>query len=199
MNLVLAALSIPAGFVFANGAEWFLHKYQLHGRGTKKGGFWSFHWREHHRNARRNAHHDPDYELPLLRGWNGQTKEAAGLLLGAVVMAPSALVSPVFYATVLFCALEYYVKHKRAHLDAAWAREHLPWHYDHHMGPNQDANWCVTRPWFDLLLGTRIPYVGTEREAADIARDAERKARKEARAVATEEPSAAQEPAAATA
>ncbi|RYZ84400.1 MAG: hypothetical protein EOO68_31675, partial [Moraxellaceae bacterium] len=28
--------------------------------------------------------------------------------------------------------------------------------YDHHMNSNQDANWCVTRPWFDYVMGTRI-------------------------------------------
>lgn len=188
MNLALAAASIPAGILFANGAEWVLHKHWLHGQGKKKGGFWSFHWREHHRNARRLEHHDPDYELPLLRSWNGQTKEAAGLLFGALVLAPVAVFAPVFYATILACTLEYYVKHKRAHLDPAWARDHLTWHYDHHMGPNQDANWCVTRPWFDHLLGTRVPYVGTEREAADQARATQRAARKaeriEARATA---------------
>src|SRR5690349_15746488 len=49
-----------------------------------------------------------------------------------------------------------------------------PWHYDHHMGPNQHANWCVTRPWFDQLMGTREPYVGTEREQRDLERRARR-------------------------
>jgi hypothetical protein len=24
------------------------------------------------------------------------------------------------------------------------------------MNTNQDANWCVTRPWFDYIMGTRI-------------------------------------------
>ena len=24
------------------------------------------------------------------------------------------------------------------------------------MNTNQDANWCVTKPWFDYLLGTRV-------------------------------------------
>ena len=24
------------------------------------------------------------------------------------------------------------------------------------MNSNQDANWCVTKPWFDYLLGTRV-------------------------------------------
>ena len=125
MNLTLAAASIPAGILFANGAEWMLHKHWLHGQGKKKGGFWSFHWREHHRNAQRLEHHDPDYELPLLRSWNGQTKEAAGLLFGALVLAPVAVFAPVFYATILGSTLEYCVKHKRAHLDPAWARDHL--------------------------------------------------------------------------
>lgn len=32
----------------------------------------------------------------------------------------------------------------------------IPWHYDHHMNSNQDANWCVTKPWFDYLMGTRV-------------------------------------------
>ena len=63
-----------------------------------------------------------------------------------------------------FSAVRYYRVHKRAHRDPSWAREHLPWHYDHHMGPNQDANWCVTWPWFDWVMGTREHYVGTERD-----------------------------------
>ena len=45
--------------------------------------------------------------------------------------------------------------HRRAHLQPEWARK-IPWHYDHHMNSNQDANWCVTKPWFDYLMGTRV-------------------------------------------
>ena len=69
-------------------------------------------------------------------------------------------------------------------MDPEWARENLPWHYDHHMGPNQDANWCVTRPWFDDLMGTREPYAGTERESRDLAKRAARAARRRAHAAA---------------
>jgi hypothetical protein len=36
------------------------------------------------------------------------------------------------------------------------------------MGPNQEANWCVTRPWFDVIMGTRERWVGTEEEARQI-------------------------------
>ena len=35
----------------------------------------------------------------------------------------------------------------------------LPWHYDHHMGKNQNANWGVTTDWVDRLAGTRIKYL----------------------------------------
>ena len=49
------------------------------------------------------------------------------------------------------------------------------------MGPDQDANWCVTHPFFDILLGTRKPYVGTELEAKHRAA-AEERARKKAAA-----------------
>jgi sterol desaturase/sphingolipid hydroxylase (fatty acid hydroxylase superfamily) len=84
---------------------------------------------------------------------------------------PIAPVAPFFVGTLAYSSFRYYRVHKHAHLDPAWAREHLPWHYDHHMGPNQEANWCVTNPWFDEVMGTRRPYVGT----ADEARDEERR------------------------
>jgi hypothetical protein len=165
-------IGIPIGLVCANVSEWLIHKHVLHGLGRKRESFWSFHWHRHHRNARQTGGGDPDYTKPLLRGWNGQSKEAAGLVASAVLLAPIAPFAPFFYATMAWSALNYYRKHKRAHLDPEWAREHLPWHYDHHMGPNQHANWCVTRPWMDIVMGTRIPYVGTERERVDLARRA---------------------------
>jgi hypothetical protein len=58
------------------------------------------------------------------------------------------------------------------------------------MGPNQDANWCVTRPWFDQLMGTRVPYVGTERELSDYARRSAKLAGAAPRAEATARASA---------
>jgi len=103
-------------------------------------------------------------------------KEATAIGVGVLVGLPVCPVAPFFTATMWYCAYNYYRKHKRAHLDTEWARRHLPWHYDHHMGPNPDANWCVTRPWFDEILGTREPYVGTERERQDRIRRKERAA-----------------------
>jgi len=169
-------IGIPLGLLAANATEWLVHKYVLHGLGRDKRSFWRFHWHDHHRNVRRHDHVDPDYQRPLLSSWNGQSKEAVALVGAALAIAPLFPIAPFFVGTVAYSAVNYYRKHKRAHLDPAWAREHLPWHYDHHMGPNQHANWCVTRPWFDHLMGTREPFVGTEVEQRAAAKRARRPA-----------------------
>lgn len=174
-------IGIPLGFLYANAGEWFVHKYILHELGRRKRSFWSFHWLEHHRKARQHGFFDPDYQRPVL-GAHAQGKEALMLTLAAAAHLPLLPVAPFFTGTVLFCAWDYYRKHKRAHLDPEWAREHLPWHYDHHMGPDQDKNWCVTRPFFDLLMGTRVPYVGTPRELQERARAQRAAKRKKQRA-----------------
>ncbi len=47
--------------------------------------------------------------------------------------------------SVLYSAGNYYYIHRRAHLEPDWAMRKIPWHYDHHMNSNQDANWCMTQ------------------------------------------------------
>lgn len=153
-------IGIPLGLAYANAGEWFLHKYVLHGLGKKRRSFWAFHFHEHHRNSRRNGFQDPDYERPPL-GDHAQGRELAGLIALGVAHAPLLPVAPLFTLTVWGSAVHYYRVHKRAHQDPAWARTHLPWHYDHHMAPDQEANWCVTHPWFDQVMGTRVAWVGT--------------------------------------
>jgi hypothetical protein len=177
-------IGIPLGLLAANAGEWLIHKHVLHGLGRNKAGFWAFHWHEHHRNVRQNGHIDPAYRKSLL-GWHAQSKEALALAGAAVSVLPLAPIAPFFTGAVIYSIVDYYRKHKRAHLDPAWAREHLPWHYDHHMGPDQHKNWCVTRPWFDRIMGTRVPYVGTERERRDLARRAARATAAPAAAAAT--------------
>lgn len=97
------------------------------------------------------------------------------------MVAPTALISPGFTLGVWTSLINYYYVHKRSHLDPEWGYKYLPWHYDHHMGPDQDKNWCVTFPLWDYVKGTRVPYKGTEREKQDI----ERRQRKEASAAKT--------------
>ena len=176
-------IGIPLGLITANAIEWVVHKHVLHGLGKHKESIWAFHWHEHHRACRKNGHRDADYERPVWKG-HAQRKEALALVAGAAAVLPLAPVAPFFTGTIVYSAIHYYRVHKRAHLDPEWAREHLPWHYDHHMGPDQNANWCVTRPWFDHLMGTRVPYVGTERAARARARRATQSTHRPASAAA---------------
>lgn len=164
MALIETALvEIPLGLFYGNAMEWVIHKYLLHGLGKNKANFWSFHWHDHHRNARRNDMMDEDYQRPLKLS-EPPGKELASLILAAIVHAPLLLVAPFFTLTAWYCAFNYYRLHKKCHLDPEWGRENMPWHVDHHMGPDQDQNWCVTKPWFDLIMGTRVKYVGTPLE-----------------------------------
>lgn len=172
-------IGIPIGLLYANGAEWLIHKYILHGLGGKKKSFWSFHWHEHHRASRINDMLDEAYTT-----WKAKLDPRNKELIGVVVLAGSHLplfpVMPFFTGTVVYSAVNYYQSHKRAHTDIEWGKKNLPWHYDHHMGPDQHSNWCVTKPFWDNVLGTRKPYLGTQREL----RFRNRKARKKAQAAA---------------
>lgn len=162
-------IGIPLGLLSSNAVEWLIHKHVLHGLGRNPSSFWHFHLNEHHVAVLRTRGRDPAYEQSPFR-WNAQGRELFGLVLLAVPVAALLPVAPFFAGTLVYGGIKYYCRHRRAHLDPDWAREKLPWHYDHHMGPDQEANWCVTRPWFDNLMGTRRPYVGTEAEARKNAR-----------------------------
>ncbi len=159
-------LGFFTGLVYANAWEWMIHKYLLHEEGRKKDSFWRFHYMEHHKNCRLNDNLDPDYDRNLLE-WNAQSKEVVTLLGGAALHLPLLPIAPTFTLGVWTSMTYYYFAHKKCHQDSDWGRKNMPWHYDHHMGKNQDANWGVTFPLFDHILGTRIPYVGTEEELAD--------------------------------
>lgn len=176
-------IGIPIALAAFNAGEWLTHKYLLHALGKNKKSTFSYHFHEHHRESRTNGFYDENYHRPLV-GWHAQGKEALSLALVAAFYAPLFPVAPFFTGTVWYKLLSYYRIHKRSHLNPEWARTNVPWHYDHHMGPNQEANWCVTHPWFDELMGTREPYVGTEREAKDRARHVTRSAAAKARAEA---------------
>lgn len=162
-------IGIPIAIAYANMGEWLVHKYILHGLGKNKKSFWSFHFHEHHNWVRRMEGRDPNYERPTF-GWHAQGKEALSLIFAGATHLPLLPVAPFFTVTYWICLLNYHHVHKKSHLDPEWAKEHLPWHYDHHMGPNQDLNWCVTKPWFDHLMGTRSRYLGTDRQKKDLDR-----------------------------
>jgi sterol desaturase/sphingolipid hydroxylase (fatty acid hydroxylase superfamily) len=170
-------IGIPVGWAYAHVGEWALHRYLLHGPGRKRASMWSFHFHDHHATTRTSEFEDPMYESHPFK-WNAAGKEVLSLAALAAAHLPLVPIAPFFVATVAVSGIQYYRIHKRSHLEPEWCRENVPWHYDHHMGPDQHKNWGVRRDWVDRLMGTREVYVGTEREERDIKRRAERALKK---------------------
>jgi hypothetical protein len=167
-------LGIPIALAVFSYGEWATHKFLLHGLGRDKQSRLSFHYHDHHRSVRRHGGYDPAYEGPV---WSTptQAREAIGLAAVALAHVPLFPIAPLYTATIWYCLLRYRRHHRRSHLDPDWARRHLPWHYEHHMG-DQDQNFGVVWPWFDRLAGTREVFLGTEKELAVRAKHAERAA-----------------------
>lgn len=180
-------IGFPIGLIAANFGEWLIHKYILHGQGRKKDAYFSHHWTQHHRDTRKEDGKDATY---LERWWKHESRkrEALGLLGIGAVFAPLLPFFPYFVLGLWAHEVLYYVVHRKAHTDAAWMRKHLRWHYDHHLGRNQHANWCVTYPLADYVLGTRERWADTPQEVAVRERVAERRAKKLAYLQAQTEP-----------
>ena len=124
--------------------------------GKNKKSPWASHWHTHHRKSRHNDNYDEDYT----KNWYDKSarQEILGLVILSIAHLPLILILPIFYITLVVCSIRYYLIHRKSHLDVEWCKKHLPWHYDHHMGKNQDANWGVTTDWVDRIVGTRIKY-----------------------------------------
>jgi hypothetical protein len=150
------AVQFLLGLLYANACEWLMHKYILHALGKKRPSFWAYHWHEHHAVCVRHRMFDPGYQKLNLSCWNTQSKEL--LVLAGIVLLhiPIALLLPAFATAVYATLALYYYKHRKAHLDPVWAKQHLRWHYEHHLAGDGSGNWCVTWPWFDYLMGTRV-------------------------------------------
>lgn len=154
--MLYVLISILAGVLYGNLAEWVVHRFILHGWGKKKGSWLSTHWRKHHRSVRRTKGHDPDYLRPF---WGSERAgEVVGLSILALLHLPLFFLLPVFYATLVVWTVIYYAVHRKSHLDPAWGRKYVPWHWDHHMGKNQNMNWGVVLPIWDWVFRTRRKY-----------------------------------------
>lgn len=151
---VYVAVSILLGATFASFVEWLFHKHILHGYGRNKNSVWKTHWHEHHRDARKNNMRDGFYNEPILT----QLKSAE---LRSILLCFFAFVTLSFFVATPFCltlalyAVLYYVAHAVSHRRPDLAARWLKHHVDHHMGKNQNANWCVLLPLADHILGTR--------------------------------------------
>lgn len=155
---MLLLLQAALGFAYANVGEWIMHKYILHGLGKNRQSFWAYHLYGHHTVSSQNNMLDIGYKSLNLSLWNAQTKEVLVLLLIVLAHSPIFAVAPVFTGALYLSLMTYYYKHRKAHLNPVWAKRHLRWHYEHHFGVAGNANWCVTWPWFDYLMGTRVRY-----------------------------------------
>lgn len=150
-----------AGLVVANGFEWFAHKYILHGTHRKGQSRYSplpksmrSHW-EHHREVRKTHFFDHGY-VEGVKNWRTRNEIGSLVVVATVFGLGFYPISKGMSLATIYSACNYYYIHRRAHLEPEWAMRKIPWHYDHHMNSNQDANWCVTKPWFDYVFGTRV-------------------------------------------
>ena len=150
------------GVLYATLLEWLIHKYILHGLGKNKKSYWAFHWHEHHKECKKNGGLDPNYGNSPLHP--SLKKEIMGINLLILLHTPLILFFPVFYFTLVICALIYIWVHWKAHQDIECAKKHVTWHNDHHMGKNQDVNWGVTNSFWDLVMGTRVKGLKKERD-----------------------------------
>lgn len=157
----LVIVQVVVGILYANLAEWLIHKYVFHGRrlGKKKDSPFNHHWGEHHKTVRVTGGYDDTYSGK----WYKQmfSREAIELSLLSALHSPLFFIAPYFSMTISAWTIIYYAVHSQAHRNPEWAKKWAPWHWDHHMGKNQDANWCVTMPLMDHILGTRVYYYGT--------------------------------------
>lgn len=156
--LVSVILQMAIAWVYSHLLEYSLHRWWLHNRKRKH--WFRDHFGNHHKLARKNwmyDHRSHDTIQPT------KDREIKGLLLLALLHSPIAIWFPWAYLVLVYSTAVYFVVHRRAHQDFRWARENLPWHYDHHIG-KQNMNWGVRLPWVDWLFGTRRIYKGTPQE-----------------------------------
>tara|TARA_B100001250_G_C19800596_1_gene790860 strand:+ start:1741 stop:2250 length:510 start_codon:yes stop_codon:yes gene_type:complete len=113
--------------------------------------FFKHHFGQHHKVSRNNEMYDKNYETFS----DASYFEFKSVLLILVLHSPLILIFPYAYATLFFCAINYYYMHRKAHINVEWGRKKIPWHYDHHMNKDQHFNWGVRSDIIDRLFGTR--------------------------------------------
>ena len=135
--------------MYANFLDWGVHVLLHKPKGKSP---FKFHWK-HHGVARRHQNHDPDYKERLFH------KETYLTIVAILLHVPLIFVWPYFALTAIAYGLLYMVLHRLSHTYVEFFKKWMPWHYEHHMGRNQNANWCVICPLMDYLLGTRVKWL----------------------------------------
>lgn len=149
-------LSFLVALVVSNLMEWVSHKYFLHGFGKKKDSWFYYHW-NHHNMVRKNKFLDKDYQDGFFK--SSAVRREVFSLIGILLFNVNWLfIWPMLFFWYVFFTVAYYLVHSYSHVYPELTKKYLPWHYDHHMGTDQDKNWGVTLPLFDWILGTRVKY-----------------------------------------
>ncbi|MDV2437928.1 sterol desaturase family protein [Acinetobacter gerneri] len=148
-------LGFPVGIFVANGMEWYFHKVWLHEFPSQYRSSPFFTHIAHHKRARLNAFHDEGYAESMFKNAEMYNEKTALIRL-TIAATPLLPIAPFFTAGLYYGIWNYWKVHAKSHLDPEYAKKRIPWHYDHHMTSNQNANWCVTKPWFDYIMGTRV-------------------------------------------
>jgi|6_EtaG_2_1085325.scaffolds.fasta_scaffold06549_3 sterol desaturase/sphingolipid hydroxylase (fatty acid hydroxylase superfamily) len=152
-----ALLQIVFCWIYGYILEYSIHRWLLHKVGSKKGRIFSFHFYGHHRFARLNGFFDKSYTgFPVRLDPAG--KELLSLLLLFVIHIPVIMYLPWTLPVIVFSLGQYYYVHRKSHNNPEWAKSNLVWHYDHHMGLNQNKNYGVRSDIIDRLVGTRVRY-----------------------------------------
>lgn len=152
INFILSGI---IALFFSGLTEWLTHKYILHGLGKKKNSWFHYHW-NHHNISRKNNFYDDDY-IDWIKS-KSVRKEIYGLLLVLLSNITWLFVWPMLFIWFCFFTIFYFYVHVKAHVKPEWCKKYFGWHWDHHQGTNQDANWCVTFPLWDYILRTRVKY-----------------------------------------
>ncbi len=142
-------ISIVAGFLYANFLDWGIHVLLHKPRGKSR---FKFHWK-HHKIARKNQNEDPDYRTKLFHN------ETYLTLIGIAIHVPFVFIWPSFACTVIAYATVYMILHRMTHTYVEFFKRWMPWHYEHHMGKNQNSNWCVVCPLMDHIMRTRVKWL----------------------------------------
>ena len=82
-------------------------------------------------------------------------------MAGILIHVPLLWVSKPFAIVAMLYAFVYMVLHRKTHQHVDFFKKWRPWHYEHHMGKNQNANWCVVCPVMDHVMGTMEKWLNT--------------------------------------
>ena len=168
MDYTAIVCQILIAWIYGHFLEYFAHRFYLHGRYRAARSAFVSHFKNHHFASRKNRMKDEKYSK--LRFDFRDDFEQRALLILAIAHFPVVFIFPYAYMTLLASSASYYIIHHLSHRYPVWGRHYFPWHYAHHLGPDQHQNWGVRLPIVDYIFGTSVQYVGTDKETDDILR-----------------------------